>query len=185
MPGTLGLPRNATFINIAGSNTISGDTSDLPTSLEKLYIDGDNTISGNTTGLPSGLTNLLIRGNNTISGNVNNLPTGLVQTVIEGYNTMNGDFADIPPNSTNNSILGSNTINTYTYPHSWPAQMQFFQVIGSVSNTPTVIDNLLIDFTGTTWSGLKVIYLKGSSGATATDAVNALISSGITISITP
>ena len=153
--------------------------------MEKLYIYGANTISGNTTNLPTGLTNLVIRGNNEITGNVNNLPVGLVETVIEGNNTINGDFADIPANSTYNSILGNNTLNTYTYPHSWPANMSFVQIVGSVSNTPTVIDNLFIDFTATTWTGSKVIYLKGTSGATATDAVNALISSGITVTLTP
>ena len=183
--GTLGLPRFATFINISGSNTISGNTSGLPTGLQKLYILGDNTISGDTSGLPIGLTDLEIRGNNTITGDINSLPPNLNNVQIGGVNTLLGDFANLPTNSTYIDITGQNTINSYTYPHTWAPAMQFFQVIGSVSNSSTVIDNLLIDFTATTWTGAKKIFLKGTSGATATAAVNALISSGITVSVTP
>jgi hypothetical protein len=187
---TLGLPRTLKTATITGNNTISGDTYDLPSGLIYFDLEGKNTVGGNVLGLPRTLTNLTLYGSGTsfseiISGDVGNLPPNIVNVSIFGNNVISGNTATIPTTAQYIQIEGNNTLSAYTYPHVWSATMRQINVVGSVSNNSTYIDNILIDLTGSTWSGVKIIKLKGTSGATATAAVADLISRGVTITITP
>ena len=120
-----------------------------------------------------------------ISGNTLNLPRGLTSVSIFGENIITGDAADLPSGATFVAIGGNNTISGYTFPHTWPTPMNQLTLFGSVSNNSTFIDNILIDLTASTWTGSKIINLKGVSSATATAAVTYLISQGVTVNVTP
>ena len=56
-----------TYFYCAGSNTVSGDLTNLPSGLTYFYCSGSNTVSGDLTNLPSGLTYFYCYGSNTIS----------------------------------------------------------------------------------------------------------------------
>ena len=64
-------------------NTVSGNISDLPSSLISVNIKGNNTLTGNVTGFANQAFN-------------NNLITGTRTINIGGNNTLSGNFSDIP-----------------------------------------------------------------------------------------
>ena len=99
-------------LDLQGNNTVSGDTSDLPRMLttSTMIIKGFNTISGDTSNLPS-VRQLRITGNNTISGTVLDLPRSLVICEIDGFNTINGNISNVPPNIQIFLCDGNNTIS--------------------------------------------------------------------------
>ena len=63
----LGALSGVTIFDCIGSNTISGNLSDLPSGVTYFYCAGSNTISGNLSDLPSGMTHFSCIGSNTIS----------------------------------------------------------------------------------------------------------------------
>lgn len=209
---TADLPTGMTYCFLGGSNTVSGNTLGLPRTLTTFLAYGNNTISGNMYNLPSGLEIFEVYGSNRIGGDILDLPRTIIELGLQGSGTTlleipYGDVSNLPPNIeslyiySNNIISGNaanipltaknvvigdnNTINTYTYPHVWAPIMSQVSLFGSVSNNSLFIDNMLIDLTASTWSGLKLITLKGISSATATAAVADLKSRGVTITITP
>jgi hypothetical protein len=115
---TSGFPNtlNST-LDLQGNNTVSGDTSDLPRMLTTsiMIIKGQNTISGDTSDLPS-VRQLRITGNNTISGSVSNLPISLVICEIDGDNTISGSISTgsastLPPNIQIFLMLGNSAVS--------------------------------------------------------------------------
>jgi hypothetical protein len=155
---------------IKGFNTISGDTSDLP-SVRQLRITGNNTISGNTSDLPSSLVICEINGFNTINGNISNVPPNIQVFICDGNNTISGDVTTLPSTSVAIDIEGSNTLtgnlfllpplitslyitgnSTFTYSSSgrtWASNytLLFVQPIGGswTGFNSTETDNLLND----------------------------------------
>lgn len=100
---------------IAGSNTVSGNVSGFPDTLEYIYIAGSNTISGNVSGFPQTglLYSINIHGNNTITGDVAGLDySGCVLSTLQltGYNTVSGDVGGLPSGLTYTYLGGFNTI---------------------------------------------------------------------------
>jgi len=147
-------------------------------------------VGGDVANLPLTLTTLYLKGSGTsfseiISGDISNLPPSIVSVSIFSNNIISGDTATIPTTAQYIQIEGNNTLSAYTYPHVWATIMSQVSLVGSVSNNSTYIDNILIDLTGSTWNGAKIIKLRGLSSATATDAVTDLTSRGVTITITP
>jgi hypothetical protein len=107
-------------------NILSGDTSNLPTTLETFAVTGSNTITGNISNLPITLTNLIVWGNNTLSGNINNVPSLLLTNFsILGQNTISGNISlMLAPNLDRLQVYGNNTI---------------FGDLSGLSNTVTLI----------------------------------------------
>ena len=107
-------------------NILSGDTSNLPTTLETFLVTGDNTITGNISNLPITLTSFSVWGNNTLSGNINNVPSSLLTNFsILGQNTISGNISlMLAPNLDRLQLYGNNTI---------------FGDLSGLSNTVTLI----------------------------------------------
>ena len=82
------------------NGTITGDVSNLPTTLTAITLLGveTNTLGGNLSAFPTGMTSIRIAGNNTITGNINTFPgsfaTQLVNFRLLGNNTISGDLVD-------------------------------------------------------------------------------------------
>lgn len=72
-----------TGFGLTDLNTVSGNISDLPSSLISVNIKGNNTLTGNVTGFANQAFN-------------NNLITGTRTINIGGNNTLSGNFSDIP-----------------------------------------------------------------------------------------
>ena len=138
-----GFPQNELLYNIyiGGSNTISGDISELDYSgcaITLFHIFGSNTITGNISGMPDCIQNLNIGGNNTLSGDVsgfpqvgtlqsisiagNNMITGAVSGLdysgcvliyfsLTGNNTVSGNISGLPSTLTTTNITGANVID--------------------------------------------------------------------------
>ena len=109
------LPTTLVHTSIDGENTITGNISNLPSTLEYLLLGGLNTITGDISVLPitvPQLTNFDVYGNNTLSGNINDVPSSLlIRIVISGQNTISGDISLMSnPNLQIISIYGNNTI---------------------------------------------------------------------------
>ena len=109
------LPTTLVNTSITGENTITGNISNLPSTLEYLLLDGLNTITGDISVLPitvPQLTNFTVYGDNTLSGNINNVPSSLLTRIdIFGQNTTSGDISLMSnPNLQSISIGGNNTI---------------------------------------------------------------------------
>jgi hypothetical protein len=145
----LNLPRTITYLNIFNNN-ISGNTSNLPPSLNTMIIYGSNTISGDTLGFPVGMRgNLILFGNNTVSGNTSNLPrvTNSIIWII-GQNTISGDTSGLP-STREIRIQGQNTIsgNLSNLPRSLTAcQFDGLNTIsGNISTLPPSIQILVIN----------------------------------------
>jgi hypothetical protein len=98
--------RSLTYLDIRGSNTLSGSVAAL-TGLTYLLVQGSNTLSGSVAGL-TGLTYLLVWGSNTLSGSVAGL-TGLATLSVAGYNTLTGSVATLT-GLTSLYVTGSNTL---------------------------------------------------------------------------
>jgi hypothetical protein len=105
-----------------GDNTISGDTSGFPTTLNYISLIDLNTISGDTSGLPkvtqtAYLTSvglkpaITIYGYNTISGDTSSFDAPIDRLDIGGNNTVSGDTSGFPNTITRLSIQGNNTIS--------------------------------------------------------------------------
>jgi hypothetical protein len=69
---------------------VDGNTNNIAalSGLTQFTCSGSNTISGDVTNLPAGLTKFTCYGSNTISGDVTNLPAGLTQFTCSGSNTI-------------------------------------------------------------------------------------------------
>jgi hypothetical protein len=80
------------------NGTITGDTSNLPTTLTQILLLGveTNTLGGNLSAFPTGMTSIRIAGNNTITGNINTFPLSFAAQLVNfrllGDNTISGDL---------------------------------------------------------------------------------------------
>jgi len=103
--------RDMVYFRCYGSNTISGDLSDLPSELTTFICTGSNTVSGDLSDLPSELTTFICTGSNTVSGDLSDLPSELTYFRCEGSNTISGDLSDLPSELTYFRCTGSNTVS--------------------------------------------------------------------------
>jgi len=98
------------------SNTITGDIKYLPLSLTYIEVEGSNTISGNTQSIANHVfESFILRGNNTITGDIRFFPaTIVVDLVIHGSNTVSGSIFNIRATPNYLSLLGSNIVSGNT-----------------------------------------------------------------------
>ena len=176
-----------TFFSCSGSNTVSGDLTNLPSGLTFFFCSGSNTVSGDIANLPSGLTYFKCSGSNTVSGDIANLPSGLTFFSCFGSNTVSGDIANLPSGLTYFYCSGSNTVSGYTTPHTWLTKPATFILapVGAGGLSEGEIDNLLIDFDADlVWAAGNMITLTGTNAArsAASDAaVTNMTGEGCTI----
>lgn len=86
-------------IFIGGANTISGNTSNIPTtiSFNTILLYGNNTLTGDITNIPSNITELRLDGQNTVGGNISGLNTSTLRYFdVGGNNTISGGFSGFP-----------------------------------------------------------------------------------------
>ena len=86
-------------IFIGGANTISGNTSDIPTttSFKTILLFGNNTLTGDITNIPPNITEFRLFGQNTIGGNISGLNTSTLRYFdVGGANTISGGFSGFP-----------------------------------------------------------------------------------------
>ena len=205
------LPPNLTFLEVAGSNTLYGNIGTLNyTTLSTIIILGNNTISGNISGVNlktnaslrldgnntvtgniSGLGNsyinqqLYINGNNTISGNIQDLPSNNRNVTILGNNTISGDLSLVHLNIRFLVISGNNTISTFSNSSRIFTDLNQIEILGSGLNS-TNINNLLTSYASSTWSGIKLLALNGTSSPPYTNYTSystLQTTKGVTISI--
>ena len=165
-------------IFIAGANTISGSTTNIPTtaSFINLTLYGNNTLSGNIANIPSNIDVFQIFGQNTLSGNISGLTTSTLTVFdVKGSNTINGGFSGFPSSSGIKvfSLSGGSIDLT---PGS-ASGMVLPSGIGNFTYTPTGsglssadIDSILFAATATTWSTpdngyTRSITLRGANSA--------------------
>jgi hypothetical protein len=165
-------------IFIAGSNTISGNTSNIPTtpSFINLSLYGNNTLSGDIINIPSNIQKFQIIGNNTLSGNISGLSTSTLRIFdVAGFNTISGSLSGFP-SSTGIKVfrLVGGSINLT--PGS-VSGMVLPSGIGNFLYNPTGsglnsadIDSVLFAATATTWSTpgdgyTRSITLQGANSA--------------------
>jgi hypothetical protein len=174
------------YFECTGSNTISGNLSDLPSGVATFYCAGYNTISGNLSGLPSGMTYFRCTGSNTISGNLSDLPSGLTFFLCYGSNTISGDLSSLPSGVYYFNCAGSNTISDYTS-KVWTTKPStfYFEPTGVGGLSTAEIDQLLIDFDDDlVWAAGNTITLTGTNAArsSASDAAVAnMVAEGATV----
>lgn len=172
-------------LSISGNNTISGNISgiNLITSAN-FQLTGNNTVTGNISGL--GNSNIygefFVGGNNTISGNIQNLPSNSRNVTILGNNTISGDLSLIHLNINRLDIRGNNTITTFSNSSRVFTNLSYIKIEGTGLNS-TNINNLLTSYSISTWSGSKLLQIKGTSTPKYTNitSYNTLQSLGVTI----
>ena len=118
---------SATYVDINGSNTVTGNLSSIPLATN-VSIQGSNTVTGNLSGIPSA-TYVYIEGSNTVTGNLSrflrlqrhhsrfqhshwqlsSIPSSVTNVTIQGSNTVTGNLSSIP-SATYVAIAGSNTV---------------------------------------------------------------------------
>ena len=123
------LSASLTLLNVRGSNTLSGDVASLSASLTYLNVQGSNTLSGDVSALPASLTFLQVWGSTTLSGDVAGLPAPLTSLNVQGSNTLSGDVAGLPAPLTSLSVFGSNTLSGDVA--GLPAPLTYLRVFGS------------------------------------------------------
>jgi len=105
------LSASLTYLNVTGSNTLTGDIAALSASLTLLNVRGSNTLSGDVASLSASLTYLNVQGSNTLSGDVSALPASLTFLQVWGSTTLSGDVAGLPAPLTSLNVFGSNTLS--------------------------------------------------------------------------
>lgn len=108
------LPSTIRDLGVFGANTINGNLSSLTanTTLQSIQVYGTNTISGLLSSLPINLTTIYIHGDNTIGGTIGSIPSGIKNVSIRGDNTITGDISGITSRSSMLllDVYGDNTI---------------------------------------------------------------------------
>ncbi len=171
-----------------GAN-ISFDLVKLPRSLTYFSCLGSNTVTGNLSSLPIGLTSFTCTGSNTITGNLSSLPTGLTTFACTGSNTVTGNLSSLPAGVTYFTCTGLNTIGYYSG-KTWANNQRrvYLTPVAGGGLSSAEIDQLLIDLAAAeTWTGDKVVYLRGTNAArtSASDAaVATLVNKGVTVTTT-
>jgi len=104
------LPRNLTYFDCRGSNTISGALSGLPSGLTYFRCQGSNTISGALSDLPAGLDTFICYGSNTVTGDLSELPADLEYFNCHGFNGISGALSGLPADLEYFNCSGNNTV---------------------------------------------------------------------------
>ena len=184
------LPPNLTLLDIRDNNTINGTISELftrCTSLTSVLIDGSNTISGNISDIASGVTSIKIFGNNTVTGTSLAIPTSVLKFRILGNNTIHGSLQDISHWSTilefsiggvlnaSSSITTSyitGTLNNITFSSS----LKIFQVTYGINTITGELSTTTTDATHFQLpANIEVFELRGESTLNPASFGNALI----------
>lgn len=182
------LPDSLERLNIGGRNEINGNVLDLPDGLEEFFLYGNNTVEGKLADLPDGLTRFYCYGNNRVAGNVEDLPESLVRLYFSVNKGIEGDMVEFPPALVRVDIDGKGTDLSYTGGRAWAENMEFFRFMpeaGYGLDTGEV-DNLLKDFSETSWTGARNIWIAGHNAprSEASDgAVESLRGDGVSIEV--
>jgi hypothetical protein len=179
-------PSNIITFTVLGLNTISGNTSSIPISIQNLEVDGNNEIDGDIANLPTGLINLELLGNTTVSGEVSGLPPNMERIVIggvntvddliqslpstatyvdiDGNNTLGGDLSIIPSGITYFNIGGSNTITEYkSSSRVWASNFKNLTIDSAGSGFDTSeVDKILTDLAATSWDVNGILQIIGT-----------------------
>ena len=133
------LPDSLIFMNFTDA-TLTGATTDIPTSATTFTLGNNGTVTGAVTGLPVGLQQLVLTGNShTISGTINSLPANLRFVKIEG------DGHNV------SGYTGPRNWGTLNFAISGQRTMCKFSIFGAAmtSLSSTQADNLIIDLAAT------------------------------------
>lgn len=192
---------NFSYLYVGGANTISGDTSNIPTATTFTFMDvrGLNTLSGNISNIPSNIDVFRVYGNNTIGGDISGLPTTLTTFDVRGNNTISGGFSGFnssPLSIVNFFLYGGNidysvgSASGITFPNN----IAIFDYVPTGTTgtalSSTDVDTILVAATGTTWGpgdGLgRYIRLTGGNSSptgTGTAAISILTGSPYNLTI--
>ena len=123
------LPPSLESYTVLGSSTISGNLSSLPIDLTYFDNRGSNTTSGNLSSLPSCLTYYNNAGLNTVFGDLWALPRGLIVLGCGGNSSTTGDLSALPTRLTSYSTIGNSTV--FGDIGTLPRGLTFYQNLGS------------------------------------------------------
>jgi hypothetical protein len=141
-------------MELAGFNTISGDSSGFPRTLTVLSLRGYATPSGSIANLPTGATSFNFACFDTFSGDVSTITgnTGILSFVVEnsleGFagNTITGDINNLRKSIRTLNIAGSNTLygNIANMPTGSTTSLGYFNIRGAnkvSGNTANISNN--------------------------------------------
>ena len=122
-------------------NTISGNVSNLRTTLKTIILGGINTITGNINNIPCpSLEKILIAGSNTITGDIALMSTPILDTInIYGNNTIFGDLGGLSNSVMDIRLVGGNTVT------------------GDISTLPTSLSHIYVDGTNTLYGNINTL----------------------------
>ena len=119
-----------------------------------------------------------------LSFNLSSIPSVMTFFVCDSANTITGNLSSIPSVMTYFSCGGANTITEYTS-RNFAKNMQrvYLRSNTSINLSASNNDQLLIDLNnaGGTWSGEKLINLKGTRTTASDAAVASLIAKGVSV----
>lgn len=200
-----------THLQLDSNGNITGSIDNLSDSISILYLLDQSGIAGSINNLPTGSHYVrLVNLSTSMTGSLANLPDGILDLEITNCgNNVTGTFsASLPASLTRLVLVGpatgfgggdiasetnlrflklDNISANYVYSSaSWPAGMRYFQVTppATYGLSATEVNNILIDLAATTWTGEKLIDLRGSNAArtSASDsAVATLTGMGVTV----
>ena len=184
-------------IFIGGVNTISGNTSDIPTtaSFKQILLFGNNTLTGDITNIPSNITEFRLFGQNTIGGNISGLNTSTLRYFdVAGNNTISGGFSGFPTSP--GILVFSLSGGSIDLTSGSSSGMALPSGIGNFTYLPTGsglssadVDSILFAATATTWSNPgngypRSIDLRGANSApTAAGLAAKALLTGLTYSL--
>lgn len=188
------------YLYVGGANTISGDTSDIPTATTFTFMDvrGLNTLSGDISNIPSNIDVFRVYGNNTIGGDISGLPTTITTFDVRGNNTISGGFSGFNSSlSIVNFFLYGGNIDYSVGSASgitFPNNIAIFDYVPTGTTgtalSSTDVDTILVAATGATWGpgdGLgRYIRLTGGNSSptgTGTAAISILTGSPYNLTI--
>ena len=119
-----------------------------------------------------------------VSGSISALPVALIKLYSWGCPSVAGDVAETPAGATYLGLWKCNV--TYSGGKQWPIGLSYIQIDPTASGlfTSAMADALLIDTSSVMWGGEKTIDLRGNCGgatALSNDAVDSLLSQGVTV----
>jgi hypothetical protein len=166
-----GLPSNLNYLDVRQCY-FNGNISDLPSNLEVLRLFSNDTLSGDTSGFPTTLDFIDLGGSqNTISGNVSNLPKIFTNTYtgpfftprisIGGFNTISGDTSGF--SGSYPELLSFGGLNT---------------ISGSLSGIPNTVTGLFLGGNNTISGCLSELTLTGSPISITIGGLNTLSCDG-------
>ena len=157
--------RSLTYLDCGDCSLLTGDISALPQSLRGLYCGGCSLLTGEIAALPQSLTDLSCWGCSLLTGDIAAMPQSLTYL----------DCGDC-----------SLTYSTVSGTRVWATGFRGVWVSVPTAGlwTSAMTDALLIDLSGTTFSGVKQAQITGNCGAptaAADDAIDSLITQGVSV----